>query len=283
MLPPEREVECTCDLALQRPVGFDSTGRNLRVTACLACGTLSVTESVVEEPRPHDVRCVGNLPLAVAEPVRAWLSGFPRVASGSHLPGSLVLLPPATRCATVGDLILLERGERDLQSALALRERFLRAGLPRLPAPRELPPGLRHFAEVWEGVQLDEGTSFDELVAAMGQGAAAAFARALLTRRPRFEAEVTELLSCGDEQRRAVGARLVADERPASPAILRALAAMLEGAPYSSDVRAALHAASGLGERARGLAPALVALGERIGDSDYYLLKRVTELAQRCK
>ncbi|MCL4752665.1 MAG: hypothetical protein KJ015_21075 [Myxococcales bacterium] len=283
MLPPGREVECGCELALQRPVGFDSTGRNLRVTACLACGTVSVTESIAEEPRPHDVRCVGNVPLALPDPARAWLAGFPRVASGSHLPGSLVLLSPAARCANAGELTALERAELELQSTLTLRERFLRAGLPRVPAPRELPPELRHFGEAWDGVQLDESTSFDELVAAMGQGWASAFARVLLARRPRFEAEVAELLSSSDEQRRVVGARLIADERPTSPAILGALAAMLDGAPHSSDVQAALHAASNLREGARGLAPALLALGERIGDSDYYLLKRVTGLAERCR
>lgn len=193
------------------------------------------------------------------------------------------MLSPAARCANAGEVTALERAERELQSTLTLRERFLRAGLPRVPAPRELPPELRHFGEAWDGVQLDESTSFDELVAAMGQGWASAFARALLARRPRFEAEVAELLSSSDEQRRGVGARLVADERPTSPAILGALAAMLDGAPHSSDVQAALHAASNLREAARGLAPALLALGERIGDSDYYLLKRVTELAERCK
>lgn len=76
-------------------------------------------------------------------------------------------------------------------------------------------------------------------------------------------AEVAELLSSSDEQRRAVGARFVADERLTSPAILGALAAMLDGAPHSSDVQAALHAASNLREGARGLAPALLALGKK--------------------
>ncbi|MBK8996671.1 MAG: hypothetical protein IPM35_13130 [Myxococcales bacterium] len=230
MLPPEREVECGCELALQRPVGFDSTGRNLRVTACLACGTVSVTESIVEEPRPHDVRCVGTCrsrcPIPPARGSRAFLaSPRARTCRGAWC---CCREPHAARTP---ELTALERAERELQSTLTLRERFLRAGLPRVPAPRELPPVLRHFGEAWDGIQLDESTSFDELVAAMGQGWASAFARALLARRPRFEAEVAELLSSSDEQRRVVGARLIADERPTSPAILGALAAMLDGAP----------------------------------------------------
>jgi len=281
MLPPEREVECGCDVALQRPVGFDSTGRNLRVTACLGCGAVSVTESIVEEPRPHDVRCVGNVPQRLDPPAHAWLAGWPRVALGSHLPGSLVLLAPSARCTTNAELTELERGERELQTPLSLRDRYLRAGLPAAPPPNGLPSGLSHFAEAWQGAQLDESASFEELVTARGW--AAPFARALLRRRPSFEQDVAELLGSGDESRRVIGARLAADEQLASSAIVAALAAML-GSPQSSpDVQAALHAASVLRDRAPPLAPALTAFAERVGASDYYLQKRALELAARCK
>ena len=103
-LPPEREVDCACPSSMQRPVLRDHTGVNRRVTACLRCGAVSVTDSIVEEPRPHDVRCVANVVVDVAPAALAWLAAFPRVAGPAWEWQDPIYLPADTRAEDEAEL-----------------------------------------------------------------------------------------------------------------------------------------------------------------------------------
>src|SRR3954464_6736847 len=77
-LPPEREVDCGCPEPLARPVLVDRTGRNIRVTACLRCGEVTIVESLVTELHPHDVVCVANRVWPLSPALHAWVGSWPR-------------------------------------------------------------------------------------------------------------------------------------------------------------------------------------------------------------
>ena len=105
-----------------------------------------------------------------------------------------------------------------------------------------------------------------------------------LQRRPTFEADVAELLSSSDVARRRVGADLAGQLGLATPAILSAIERWLdEGGTDASDLHAALNLIACLAQKAVKLALPLERLAVRIGDSDYYLKKRVTDLAAQVR
>ncbi len=155
-LPPEREVDCACPWAMQRPVLRDHTGVNRRVTACLRCGAVNVTDSIVEEPHPHDVRCVANVVLDVAPAALEWLAAFPRLAGPAWGWRDPIYLPADSRAEDEAELEALEARAKAAQAALAPAERLERAGLPEAPPP-ELPEGLARFSRVWSDAALRQG------------------------------------------------------------------------------------------------------------------------------
>src|SRR5262249_53708121 len=137
ILPPEQEVDCACDVRLHRPVLRDPTGWNNRITACMSCGKVSLTESLVEEPQPHDVRCVGNRIEAVSPEALAWLSAWPRLAWSVWEQDRAIYLPASLRCHNTAEL---EAQEKDLlarQRSLSAVERLASVGFP-----TEVPPAL---------------------------------------------------------------------------------------------------------------------------------------------
>lgn len=150
-LPPEREVACACDVRLERPVLRDHTGINRRVSACLRCGEVTMTESLVEEPRPHDVRCVGNRVLAVEPALLAWLARWPRLAGPAWRWRDPMYLPADTRVEDHAELEVLEAAAEREQQSLVPLERLRRAGIPAEPPP-PLPRDLAVFATTWAAV-----------------------------------------------------------------------------------------------------------------------------------
>lgn len=125
ILPPEREVGCSCDVRLERPVLRDPTGWNNRITACMTCGKVSLTESLVEEPHPHDVLCVGNRIEAVGPDVLTWLSAWPRLAWGVYREDRGIYLPASLRCRSGAELDFQERDFLARQRNLSAAQRLL--------------------------------------------------------------------------------------------------------------------------------------------------------------
>jgi hypothetical protein len=278
MLPPEREVDCTCEVPLARPVGFEPTGRNTRVTSCLRCGVVTVVEAIVDEPRPHDVRCVGNVPVEMDPELLAWLAAWPRVGGSFKDWKTPFFLPASHRASDESTLAISEREERTLQSELSLRQRLARCGVPSRAAPADLSPHLSCFMEVWNGLRLDASTPYEALLLHVKTWARP-FVIELLEQRPTFTTDVAELLRSTDSARRTAGAELVVALRLAEPEILDALAHWLdEAAIDAGDLRRALDAAITLGKRGRLLRAALERLAARIGKADYYLTKRVLQV-----
>lgn len=150
ILPPERGVDCDCSPELYRPVMHDPTGWNLRVTACLCCGTVTVTESMVEEPRPHDVRLLGNRICAVEPEVLAWLGEWPRFAWSVYEKDRNIYLPAALRCASEKELLEAEQSALGALAGILVGDRRKIVGCPAKPPPKTLPSYLSHFARVWK-------------------------------------------------------------------------------------------------------------------------------------
>lgn len=283
MLPPEREVECPCAMPLQRPVGFDPRGWPWRVTACVRCGVVTVVEQIISEPRPHDTRCVGNRPLVLDPSVLAWLASWPRVAGRDSDWSAPVFLSASVKARREGALAVIEADERTAQTNLSRKERFFRAGVPSEPAPGPMISQLKHFMQVWEGLRLTETTPYEELLSHVGTHGFP-FALPYLQQRPTFEADVAELLSSSDVVRRRIGADLAGHLDLATPAILDAIEKWLdERALDARDLHSALNLIAGLAQRAVKLAIPLERLAARIGDSDYFLKERVTDLVAQVK
>jgi len=195
ILPPEREVDCGCDARLQRPVTRDPTGWNNRITACMRCGTVSLTESIVDEPRPHDVRCVGNRIEAVTADALAWLSAWPRLAWGVWQEDRQIYLPASLRCATIDELQARERECLTAQRNVPNAERLRSVGIPHEPPP-ELPEMMRTFAQTQLGVALGPNTDLETLLShASRTDWAMPFAYEQLKTRPDFTPVVVNLLT----------------------------------------------------------------------------------------
>lgn len=261
---------------------FDPTGRNTRVSACMRCGVVTATESLVVEPRPHDVQCIGNDPIAMEQATSDWLATWPRLAGvfGNH--GDATFLSASLRAADENELEKLEAEEREAQRDEPARRRILDAGIPSGPVPGALPLALSHFSETWSALRLDETASLDELASHLST-AGRPWVLPQIAARPSLARECAERLASDEENRRAEAAVIVGELRLADGPILEAIERWIDRSEPvgSTDLHALLHAVWRLGTAGAPLAPALTRLAERVGDTDYYLHKRLVELARK--
>jgi hypothetical protein len=294
ILPPERQVDCACDPVLHRPVFLDPTGWNHRVTACMGCGTVTVTESLVEEPHPHDVRCVGNRITAISAEVRDWLAQWPRLAWGVWQRDRSVYLPASLRCPTPDALTAAEREALSAQSGIPHRERLETAGLPADPVPPGLPHTLKAFAQTWDGLRLTDDTDFDTLIAMADFGSwASPFALVILERRPNIAEEIAALLrtpprnTLHGEAPAAVQSALTFIERKkfAPPPVMAALLDRIRAIPWQEtrEMHLLLDALVALGPAAVEARPLLKEMADRVGDRNYYFHKRIEEVRERLR
>lgn len=291
ILPPEREVDCECNRHLHRPVFLDPTGWNYRVTACVRCGTVTVTESLVEEPHPNDVRCVGNRIAAVAPEAISWLSAWPCLAWGVWNEDRHIYLPAALRCQTVAELEAAERAQLAAQSPLSQAERLLGAGVPPTPPPASLPANLKPFPETQAGLQLTEETDFETLVAMASRSTwASPFAQAILERRPHIAEEIAVLLrtplsnSFRADPPAPLQAALdfVSMKKFAPPVVMAALLERLRTvSPRETRyMHSLLDTLAYLGPLAAEARPILKELADRVGERDYYFHKRIVDVRE---
>jgi hypothetical protein len=197
LLPPDKYLDCRCDWTLTRMVLIPE-GDSLQVAACVGCGRLTVTESIVNTTFGRDVQAIGNLVLKQAAPVVAWLGAWPR---RSGFPSGFYL-PAGTRAKTGDELLALEAKVAEEQKTESLTERLRQAGPPATPPPAELPRGLSQFADAWRGLQLTADSPFDTLMKELSPWWASIFALPLLRHRPGFVREVVAWLEDPNEKRR---------------------------------------------------------------------------------
>jgi len=285
VLDANREVDCDCDVTFHRPVYRDHTGINFRVTACLRCGTVSVTESIVDEPHPNDVRCVGHIIQAVSFEALEWLADWPRLAWGVWNDDRSIYLPAALRCQTVEGLEQAERAALAEQKGMPVRERILHAGVPSNPAPTSLPDPLESFAETWEGLRLTDDTPIERLWALSDDGTwAAPFAHAILLRQPNIVQETASRLRSADPTRSRAAKCLVDRQRLNDPAIVAAVIDRVRDAPLTeSALGPLLDTLYFIGPAAAEARPLLRELAQRVGGSDYYFRKRIEQVRDLLK
>jgi hypothetical protein len=215
--------------------------------------------------------------------VLAWLASWPRVAGHDSDWADPILLSASVRARDESALAAIEVDERAVQANLSRKERFFHAGVPSEPVPGPIISQLKQFMQVWEGLRLTETTPYEELLSHVGTHGFP-FALPYLQQRPTFEADVAELLSSSDAVRRRIGAELAGQLDLATPAILDAIEKWLdERAVDARDLHSALNLIAGLAQRAVKLAIPLERLAARIGDSDYFLKERVTDLVAQVK
>ena len=283
ILPPGREVDCGCDVALERPVLRDPTGWNNRITACMRCGKVSLIEAIVDEPRPHDVQCVGNRIEAVTADVLAWLSAWPRLAWGVWQEDRQIYLPASLRCASIDELQSREREFLARQRNVPVAERLLSVGIPHEPPPVGLPERMQTFAQTQLGAMLGPDADLQTLLSHARRGDwAMPFAYEQLKNRADFTPVVVSLLGSGDPARREIGISLVQHGRLTDPEIVQAVIELLTHASLNPQDQRWLHTLLDtlyyIGNAAAGARPLLLEIAQKIGDSDYYLRKRVEEV-----
>jgi hypothetical protein len=283
LLPPEKQVDCECASGLARPVFHDHTGRNTRVTACLACGRVCVTESRVIEPHPHDVQCVGNEVMPVSAETLAWLATWPRRIHEPWGGREWLFAAAAARFATEGEIAAAARDAALEQQPMTRRERLLRNGLPSEPAPASLPKSLQTYRDVHDGAMLPDASLdavFDRLPL---NGWARAVYDDQLAAWPGLPTALERHMS--DPERAASAFRYAADRRVVSPGILDRLASALAGIEEQNDMaHAALHLAGALGPQAAPVLAELEAALRRVDQNrDYYFHKSIAETITRCR
>ena len=280
ILPPEREVNCECDVRMHRPVYRDPTGVNHRVSACLRCGLVTVTESLVEEPHPNDVQCVGNRVDYVDGAVLDWLAQWPRLAWGVCSLDRNIYLPAALRCGDLAALQAAESRELGLQHSLTLRERLDHAGYPAAPAPAGLPSALSAFAQTWQGLQVTEQTPLDLLIEMADRAnRGSEFAIEVLNRRPHIAEEIAALILSDNPVKFRAGLSLASHRNPVEAVVMEAMIARMR-ASYRQEqtLQSLLTVLSGLGPAASAARPALQEIAAKIGHRNYYLHKRVEQV-----
>lgn len=262
---------------------FEQSGWNSRVTACLKCGNVTLVEAMVIEPQPHDVQCIGNLVTDAAPALLAWLDAWPRYAQGVHDTERYVLLPPGLRAANAADLATLEAAFLEEQHPLDRAARFARVGYPAVGPPEALPWPLTPFEDVRQGLALSAETPLEQLMLVVGTKSWARWvAMPLLRARAGFPALVEEWLGAIDSERRGAALELVRDERMASPGVVAAVGRLIATASISDNsLYTLMNVVDTFGPAARTLVPEMRAVAARIGDSDYYLRKRVEDSVRR--
>ncbi len=280
VLDADREVDCECDVAMHRPVYRDHTGINLRVSACMRCGAVTVTESIVDEPRPHDVQCIGRVIEEIDPFSLEWLAGWPRLAWGIWQQDRRVYLTAAFRALTLEGLQAFEQSELAAQKAMGMRERLIHAGFPPRQAPSGLPEGLKSFAEAWIGLQLTEETDVERLIAVSDDRSwASPFAHDLLLRRPNIGEEVAAMLRSRDPVQFRAGKSLVDCRKVTHPAIVSAVIDLLKAAPLTEPaLNPLLDTLYYLGSAAADARPILKDIAQRVGERNYYLHKRIVDI-----
>lgn len=283
-LPPEQLVACSCDTALERlerPVFHDHQGWNTRVTACMRCGHVSVTEAMVEEPHPYDVRCVCNVVRALDAETLQWLSEWPRRIADPWGGTEWLLVAATTRCETADALGETKRRAETEQAGLLRLDRLLRAGLPRRAPPAGLPEGLDSYAHVHEAAfaPAHDLRSLFELFARARWAMSVYIDR--LPSNPAFAPAVEAALR--EPSLQALALDLAGRAHLATPGVLAFLDATLRATTTETTLtRGALTLTGELG--VRSLLGALDFAAGRIDQNkEYYFHKSIVDVAKRLR
>ena len=199
-------VDCGCDEGLELAVLEELPGR-MEMRACMKCGALGLSEAIVEEPQPYDVQFIGYEPVVLSGAVAAWVGAWPRLTS---LDGERVLVGSNVKVVDRAGLqAMIDAQERGWN-----RARLMELGVPEGPPPADLPLALRGFAEIWNGLSLNDETPLEELLeAAMRFNGPNRLAREVLSRRNDLAALSAQWRASREDQLRSWGRYLAKEFR----------------------------------------------------------------------
>lgn len=273
----ERTVACACDPAFHRSLVPAS---ELCVSACLRCGTLSVTQRVGDDGRFSGEPVTDHLVVEISNPVARWLTRWPRVKidyagapnrwpmAGEWVRYPTLYYPADLRCDSIEEL---SRTEGLLLQAQARSSRvppLRRAGWPQVPPPLGMPSSLRGFVQLWESLQLDEQTDLETLIyLAQLRSPASAVAAELLLRRQDCLQVLRQALRSDDAVWRSAGMAMAREFEGDAARLTEMILEVLS--------RASLEPSSEVPERVSGwqvIESMLVVIGDRkLNSSDVVL------------
>ncbi|HTM50526.1 MAG TPA: hypothetical protein VL285_17650, partial [Bryobacteraceae bacterium] len=267
----------------------DQTGRNTRVTACLHCGSVSVVESCVDEPRAGDIRLYGHIVLDLPEAQFAWLAAWPRRAGADG--GDWLFLPAGWRRETLEELEGDKRSEWERQGRMRPAQRFRLWPWPQEPAPGRLPLHLREYDTIWRVLQFTRETPVETVLRyADPRFSTAPFALDLIADRPDRDELLAGWLRGNSDDSRRIAHALLQMLDPLPPELLEVVVDDLAHTPLArsseSSHRLELHHRIGLSldllsalrPDLQQVAPALTDLKQRIGKRDYELMQSIGKL-----
>jgi hypothetical protein len=277
-LPPDKQVDCPCPGSMARAVYIHAA----HWAACVGCGAMSVTEAIVDEPRPHDVQCLGHEVVAFDEKVMRWLGAWALRAGPPWGGSEWLFLPSRLRLSTERELVEAERRARDEQARLTRIERLRRSGVPSDPAPAELPPQLSLYRDALEATRYQ----VPDLRSLLAFASRSLHGLALFEDQIRGHPELVSAIEDAmiDPALSAFAFELARRFTLCSPRILQVLGeAIARIATQTREANSALYLAGGLGRAASSLVPALEAAAARVDRNDYYFHKQIVDTAARCR
>jgi hypothetical protein len=252
------------------------------VTACVQCGTVSVTSAIVEEPRPHDVRCLGHEVVPIDKALSDWLSEW-ALRVGAPWGWEWGFLPAKLRLMSAAELAEAETTARAQQEGLPRIERLRRSGVPRGSPPPDLPRELQLYRHVYEATAL-RGAALPALLAF---GATSLHGFALFEDQVRADPGLPAAIEAAmlDPTLSDFAFELARRFELCTSRILEILGEAI--ARITTETRpacVALYLAGGLGRAASSVVPALEAAAARVDrNREYYFHKLVVDTAARCR
>ena len=304
ILPPERQVSCSCDVAFQFPVLIDQTGWNDRISTCLHCGQIDLVKLIIDEPHPHDVRCVGNQLETLESAVHAWLAQWPSRIQTSWAPKEVyALLPAKLICKDEATVTSAASAELTRQSKLSFRSKILKIGFPLEAPPNDNRLPMPRFAEIWRGLTISPTAELDTIIKMTAtEFSVSPFSELDMYQRSEYRNEVLRLALCRERENWSRGLELIQRHQWRTDDVMHILKQLLDGllaqdsdvltpqgdgtieSPKKSSEPARLLEAIcdvlfELRPNTKCFAPDLKSLADRIGEKDYYLKKRCLDLA----
>ncbi len=239
-----------------------------------------MADPVSSEDRPHDVQFHGYRLIELPDDARQWASAWPRYAVVN---GSRVYLPAASRFASTAErnAALSEAAAR--QSGVPLRDTLLRLGIPDGNPPASLPRQLAGFAQIWDGLRLNDDTPVEELLdAARRFNGPNQLAAEVLARRSDLDQLAIRFLWDPNDKLRAGGRYMVAQVRLEGIGILAAFQNRLEQLSdnQTGELQSITFVLQKMGKAALYVLPDLERAAERVKPCDYYAHKQLLALVE---
>lgn len=238
----ENRVACACDPALHREL-WPARGE-LGVWACLCCGTVTCAQSFGDDGRFTGNPWQAYRVVALADPVRRWIAGWPRVKvdhsdhtrwpmSADFVRYPTLCYPADARCTDLDELTELEARLTREQAGQSASARLRATHRVDSGPPGGVPEPLRGYVMLWEALQLQPDSDVSVLLhLAQPRSPGCDLAAEVLRQRPDAYDLIVSSLRSADPTRRGVGFMIARDWHPADPRLAGGLIDLLDSLSF---------------------------------------------------